>query len=304
MGKERVKSAMDIEASDSSVVRLEDGRALCYARYGAPGGKPIYFFHGFPGSRLQAALLTQKAAALGVELIAPDRPGFGRSTHEPRRTLLTWPRDVAQLANHLRHERFDVIGVSCGGPYALACAHELPQRIGVVGLLAGMGPMSLRSLRAQQMPALRVMFRLARINPWLISPLLLSERLLYRGSTQRAVRTMARMLTAPDAALLRNDEALATAFIRSLAEAYSPGIGGAIYEAKLIASDRPFDLRRIETPVHVFQGHADLHVPPAMGRHLAEALPAGHLYERPNEGHLSIVWNCFEECVRAMKPLS
>jgi len=95
---------------------LSDGRLLAYQCYGQVDGRPLYFFHGFPGSRLQAALLHEQALAAGVCLVAPDRPGFGRSTPDPQRTISGWSADVAQLADHLGHERFGVLGVSCGGP--------------------------------------------------------------------------------------------------------------------------------------------------------------------------------------------
>lgn len=35
---------------------LRDGRLLGYAEYGDLDGKPVFFFHGWPGSRLQARL--------------------------------------------------------------------------------------------------------------------------------------------------------------------------------------------------------------------------------------------------------
>ena len=31
---------------------LGDGRALAYAEFGDPSGKPVFYFHGFPGCRL------------------------------------------------------------------------------------------------------------------------------------------------------------------------------------------------------------------------------------------------------------
>lgn len=43
-------------ANDVSLVRLRDGRSLAWAEYGDPRGKPVLYFHGFPGSRLEPAL--------------------------------------------------------------------------------------------------------------------------------------------------------------------------------------------------------------------------------------------------------
>ena len=94
-----------VERATNSFV-LNDGRTLAFARYGHPVGHPLYFFHGFPGCRLQAALVHEESLEAGVCLVAIDRPGFGQSTPSPTRTIVDWPRDVAALADHLGHQRF------------------------------------------------------------------------------------------------------------------------------------------------------------------------------------------------------
>jgi pimeloyl-ACP methyl ester carboxylesterase len=77
-----------------------------------------------------------------IRVIALDRPGFGGSTFQPNRGLLDWPRDVAEAADILGIDRFDVLGVSAGGPYALACGHALADRITRVGVVVGLAPMT------------------------------------------------------------------------------------------------------------------------------------------------------------------
>lgn len=283
---------------DVAWLELKDGRKLAYQFYGDPDGRPLFFFHGFPGCRLQAALVRQQAAAAGVCLIAVDRPGFGRSSPAPKRTLIGWPQDVVQLADHLGHRRFGVLGVSCGGPYALACAHELHARIHYVGLVAGIGPMDIPTIRQGQLPLLRLMFRLARINPRLISPLLYLDCVLFRSNPERAVRNLAAMLTPPDRNLLASDPRISVEFGASLAEAYHQGIGGALIEAHLIASARGFAMEDILLPVHIYQSGVDRNVPPAMGRHMAEQIPNSHFQIYPAEGHLSILVNRFGDCLR------
>ncbi|MDT9001072.1 alpha/beta hydrolase [Paucibacter sp. APW11] len=294
---------MMLAANHAATLRLADGRQLSYQQYGLAGGRPVHFFHGFPSSRLLAALVHEQALRAGVCLIAADRPGFGLSSPAPGRSLLSWADDVVALADHLGHQRFEVVGVSCGGAYALACAHALPQRISRLALLAGMGPMDLPQIRREQMPALKLMFGLARLQPWLIAPLLALDRKLYRGSPERALKLVAGMLSAPDQALLRAEPGLAAGFIASMAEAYRQGIGAAMAEAALIAGPRGFELQQIRQTVHIHQGAFDRHVPPAMGRYLAAQLPAARLFEYADEGHLSIMSRRFEASLRALADL-
>ena len=81
----------------SQVLTLSDGRQVGYAEWGDPAGMPVVYCHGFPGSRLEARLADSPAKALGIRLIAPDRPGFGISSPNPTLTLPTWPIDLVEI---------------------------------------------------------------------------------------------------------------------------------------------------------------------------------------------------------------
>jgi pimeloyl-ACP methyl ester carboxylesterase len=277
-------------------LRLADGRTLAWQAFGDPRGLPLYFFHGFPSCRLLAALVHEAAATSGIAIIAPDRPGFGQSTPQGGRSIADWVDDVRQLAEHLAHRRFGVLGVSCGGPYALACAQAIPDRLTYVGLMAGIGPMDDRRIRAQQARPLRVLFGMARAHPLLTTPLLLSDAWLIRANPQMALAAVSRLLSAPDRSLLARSQDVRARFVASAVEAYRQGIGAARWEAKLIARLDSRMLRAVDLPVHVYQGGLDRHVPPVMGSHMAQGLPAGRLHLYPEEGHLSILVNRFSEC--------
>jgi hypothetical protein len=80
-------------------LQLRDGRQLAYAEYGDPNGSPVMLFHGNPSSRLSWGLIPGSPFRPRLRLIAPDRPGFGRSDFQPGRQLLDWPDDVCELAD-------------------------------------------------------------------------------------------------------------------------------------------------------------------------------------------------------------
>lgn len=207
--------------------------------------------------------------------------------------MLSWTRDVLALADHLGHARFEIMGISCGGAYALACAHELGARVRGTYLMAGMGPMDIPAIRRTQLPVLSIMFGLAPRVPMLISPLLMLDRIMYRRNPRKAVAMVSKMLSEPDRRSLTSDPELAAAFGESLADAYRQGIGGALKEAALIGSPRPYRLEAIVSPVHILQGHWDRHVPLEMGRYLATQISNAGFHDFPDEGHLSIVPNQF-----------
>jgi pimeloyl-ACP methyl ester carboxylesterase len=51
---------------------------------------------------------------------------MGLSSHDPKRTILSYPADILELASHLQIPQFRVLSVSGGGPYAFACLNSIP----------------------------------------------------------------------------------------------------------------------------------------------------------------------------------
>ena len=123
-------------AAPSLTVRLPDGRLIAVEEYGDPAGPPVFYFHGWPASRLEAGLIPD----LPVRLLALDRPGYGRSAPQRGRTLADWPADVTAVADRLGLARFHVVGLSGGGPYAAACALALPDRVLGVAMVCPVPP--------------------------------------------------------------------------------------------------------------------------------------------------------------------
>src|SRR6185437_8075557 len=111
------------------VFGLRDGRTLSYAEYGEPGGFPVVSAHGGLACRLDVQSAAAVAEQCGVRLIAPDRPGVGRSDPKPGRTILDWAGDVAELLGTLGIARFAAMGWSLGGQYAAALGHAMSMRV-------------------------------------------------------------------------------------------------------------------------------------------------------------------------------
>ena len=120
-------------------VTLRDGRALAYAEWGDPAGRPVVLFHGAPGSRLLCPDEDATVAA-AVRLVTIDRPGYGRSDPDSDLSLLTWADDYAELHGLLGLPPCPIVGWSGGGPYALACAVRTPALVSSVGLAASVAP--------------------------------------------------------------------------------------------------------------------------------------------------------------------
>src|SRR5207253_2336883 len=128
-------------ARHEGTIRVRQGRQMGIAEFGPPDGQAVIWFHGTPGARRQipeeARLI---AAAEGIRVIGVDRPGVGLSTGHLYDALVDIVPDIEIVADRLGIERFATVGLSGGGPYALAAAHELPDRVPAVGILGGVVP--------------------------------------------------------------------------------------------------------------------------------------------------------------------
>jgi len=269
-------------------IHLADERTLACLELGDLGGAPVIYFHGFPGSRLEAHLAAEAAKRLRLRLLAPDRPGFGESTFLPGRTIGNWAEDVAELTDQLGLQRCAVVGVSGGGPYALACAARIPGRLRGVALVGALGPLAgVRSTRG--MVALnRLALALAARSP---SMARLAIGLAARWVRRRPERFLARMSAgapAADRAVL-TDAGYRAIFSASTAEALRQGGWGVAWELTLLARAWDFRLQEVRVPVRIWQGLADNIVPAAMARRLAGELPTSETHYLPGEGHLSLV---------------
>jgi pimeloyl-ACP methyl ester carboxylesterase len=281
-------------------VQLADGRTLSYARFGSPDGRPVLYFHGFPGSRLEPRMGLDAAEKAGVELIGIDRPGFGHSTRKPGREFLDWPDDVTELADALGFERFAVMGVSGGGPYAAVCALRIPERLTRAAIVCGVGPFQAPGATEGMMRANRFLFGAARYAPLLVRLLMASMARGLIKNPERALEKMATRLPEPDRIVLENPE-VRDAFLASPAEAFRQGTRSSVEEARLYARPWGFKLEDIRMPVSLFQGELDVNVSPSMGRYQASAIPNCQAHFYPDEGHLSLAINRMDEILATLR---
>ena len=116
-------------------------RRLSFAEYGSRRGPAIVWMHGTPGARRQIPLEARAYAERhGLRLIGLDRPGIGSSTSHLYPDILDWTRDLELVLETLAIDTVRMIGLSGGGPYALAAGAALPDRVHGVGVLGGVAP--------------------------------------------------------------------------------------------------------------------------------------------------------------------
>lgn len=276
------------------ILRLNDGRALGYAQYGAPSAWPVLLFQGTPTSRLPHNPLS---TSVPVRLVVPERPGFGLSDFLPRRRLLDWASDVRELVDHLGIERFSVVGVSGGAPHALACGLRLSHRIRRLGVVSGIGPIEASGATSGMAAQRKAGAFVARHASFLLRPLFWAFRNPARNP-ERFVQRFSEGFSAADRALLE-DPIFRSLRSRSYAEATRLGVRGFAYEVGLLARPWGFSLSEVTSDVHLWHGEEDASTPISMARHVAASLPCCHTRFFPGEGHF-VAARHWEEIIGAL----
>ncbi|MDH4041311.1 MAG: alpha/beta hydrolase [Gammaproteobacteria bacterium] len=267
--------------------RLKDGRKLGYAEYGPADGKPILWFHGTPGGRRQIAPKARELAVRRkVRLIAVERPGIGDSTSHSYNSLADWAADIQAFCNAKGIDRFAVCGLSGGGPYALACAYYLQDRVLAATILGGVAPAV--GVDAAAGGVSRLTRALAPVVKHLRVPLnALLLRLIRRlePHVDRSMNAVARFMP-PGDQLVFEDPAIRHMFEDDILLASRDQMQAMLHDVVIFGRDWGFELGQVTTPVYLLYGDADNIVPLRHGEHMAGRLPNAELRIREGEGHL------------------
>ena len=268
---------------------LPTGRRLGYAEFGDPSGAPVLWFHGTPGGRRQFPLLGRRAAEkLGLRVVVVGRPGSGLSDPHPYAAVADWATDVVHVADALGAERLGVVGLSGGGPYALACAAVPPLagRVAAVAVLGGVvpsvGPDAIASgtieLARRFAPLLSQLRRpLAETVFTLLMPVI--------PLAHYACQAYASTTPEGDRRVLRDPE-MEGMFIDDLVLVARGRFQAIVDDARLFGRDWGFRLSDVAAPVRWWHGDADHIVPLRDAQAAIDLLPDAELVLRPEESHL------------------
>lgn len=275
--------------TDTFIIDTIDGRTLCVDSNGDALGRPILAFHGSPGSRVVTHGLAEQALALSVRLLSYDRPGYGQSTARADRTIADSVTDVARIADGLEIDRFAVLGSSGGGPFALAAAALLPDRVTAVVTMCGLGPMAEPGFDpwAGMTPARAAELRVFYDDPAQFGSYLAIMRERYLGLTDEQIVTQ--HASAPIAANLPLE--YFRSVIAQIKLGLAPGVEGVLEDSRASFNPWGFDLESIGVPTQVWHGLADENVPYQHAVWLAEKIPSAELHLVEGEGHLSLSAN-------------
>lgn len=274
---------------DEREVRV-DGRAVMVRDAGDPDGSPLLYVHGTPGSRSDVRFGDDSARHMGVRVISFDRPGYGGSAPAAY-SLGSVARDAGAVADSLGVDRFASLGWSGGGPFALAAAAELGERVTRVGVVCA-------NARFQEMPGAMDDFTENDRQALAFLPehpdRAAEQFRIANEDTLQAMASVREDESAPwidwmwgetDPAVV-SDPALRRALYSVVHEGLRQGPMGICWDNVAWSGDWGFEMADVEQPVHLWYGEQDQMVSPANGRWLSDQLPEATLAVYEGEGHL------------------
>lgn len=278
---------------------LPDGRVLAWVTFGPAHGRPVLYCHGFPSSGPEAAFMEEAVHKAGARVLAPDRPGYGRSDHAPGRTLTDWVDDALALLEHHGIDTAPVIGFSGGGPYALACAWRQPERFPRVATFGALDWLAEPGTETDMALLSRVSIRLARRFPPGQATIFRLLAILIRIAPQTLFSLLSAGHCPADQAVF-HDPRVRSRWTRALHDSVKQGAVGAITELRLYVTERPFALDAVRVPVDLWHGVEDTVVPRRHGERIAAALPHCEARFLPGEGHFSTPVKTVAEALERM----
>ncbi|HWS31792.1 MAG TPA: alpha/beta hydrolase [Actinoplanes sp.] len=272
-------------------VKTEKGeRSLKVRVSGAEEGWPVFLLHGTPGSRTGPVPRPAVLYRRGICLISYDRPGYGGSTPDPGRTVAGAAADVKAIADHLRVDRFSIVGRSGGGPHALAAAALLGSRVHRAATLVGFAPNS---------PDVDYATGMTDDNAASFGPATdrddsgLKERLRWRANRiADDPRTLLDQLfdemTDTDRVIVE-EPAIQRLLLHAYSEAVRTGPYGWIDDVLALRNDWGFTLSGIAVPVLVWHGAQDNFAPASHAHWLARNIPGAVLEVQSAQAHFGAV---------------
>ncbi len=287
--KDDAISGLSLPRNDT-VIKLPDGRLLGYRRFGADRGPVVIALHGTPGSRLKFSALDVDAQRLGLQVIAPDRWGYGLTTAPVQPSLGSFAHDMALLSDALNIDRFGIVGVSGGGPYAAAVAAKLGARVAALALVSPVGQIICPAGPPIMSRFHGFCFRALPRLPFLTGAVFHLFRSGLRYNPKLAMQ-MAMARAAPADKIIMNCDEVRTRLTKTFIEGLRPGVSGPIIDLELFGRAWDCSLQDISASSKVWIGAQDSNVPISAARALSQSIDGCELTELADEGHLWVAQN-------------
>lgn len=261
----------------------------------------ILFFHGFPGSHVQAKSLEKHIQKLGLGLVAVDRPGYGQSTFTKPGDYRNHLKGVIELLSRLEIKKFSVLGVSGGSPLAHLMASTYSDQVKNLIIVCGMSSFDSKGKKHYSEYQRRVL----NVRKWIPNPIIrkLANSVLKHYGPEKKLQRFMTFLNESDKKSLKLAENQMVIF-QSMIEARRQESSGIVWDSALYAQDWlgkcvPENFKKF--PVHYYHGKQDQILSYQMADHMKKQIPHAEITLFEEEGHYSLAFDRAEEILLTFK---
>lgn len=236
--------------------------------YAAAGqGAPVLVLHGILGHYDHGLISTRPLHDL-FTIIAPSRPGYGRTPLATGRSAAQQADALAALLDALEIERVPLIVISSAGPVGLQFALRYPDRCGGLVLLSAISrPLDTPRLTLTSWLGLLVNLRHFDFGMWLA----------VNGVTKGL--PLLRVFN-PDLKRRIYDDPVGHRMFTELVHSFFPsstGRDGFVNDVEMFGALTDDTLTRLRVPTLVMHGAADIGFPAEQARRTADLIPGARL---------------------------
>lgn len=268
--------------------QLPNGKRLAYVDFGPNDAEPVLLLHGAHGSAYYFSEFPDAPFNSRWRMIGVDRPGYGESE--------MWNHTYTELAEalrvlcvHLNLEQVNILGVSAGGAYALACGAVFPSMLRRIVSISAVAPLT-PTVRRDINRTNRIVYWFAKNIPFLNR---LNANFIARVSRENMESFLERSkgkFSLPDQREAEK-EIVRQLLIASAKEAYPNDGRGLAQDLENQANPWDFSCKDVPVETHIWSSQEDTSSPPIMAQMLHEQLPHSFLHQVANAGHLWHICN-------------
>ena len=270
---------------DYKTFQLADGRNMAYQEYGDLSGEPVVHCHSVLGSHMEQAFNADEICKQkNVRLIVMDRPGFGASDPDDDACFKKWPHDLAEFLDAENISKCSLTGYAMGGQFVLACAYEIPAKIKKAAIISAGVAASSKEDYENMVPLYKMNNKLALHVPKvyrLLSSVLVKGVL---NDPEGFFEQLSEKLDEADKQVIHSD-AFKDHMFSSMKEGFKQGGKASSNEIVQYMHEWGFELTAIKTPVDIWHGDCDHHVPIILSSKLAPQLQNKTYFTQPGQGH-------------------
>ncbi len=269
---------------EEKIIKLSDGRNLSYGIYGSKKGHPTICLHGTPASFFMFETLEDAANKNDILLICPNRPGIGRSSYKHLKNIKEYTKDIKELSEILGINKFSVIGVSGGGPFAYACLANIPHLLVNANFVSALAPINKSNIKKMGRPQKLILKTFSK-NKTLASFLLLIIFKYGKRFKHLSLRIFCLHSKKTDMDVLKEDK-IRESLIKSSLSAFESGIKGIQLDIELFLSNWDYSIdSNNNIPINIWHGLDDPTVPHEMANYYETKLPSANKFLMPDSGH-------------------